>query len=80
MYCVKALSGADDERRSRMAKFGSPNAECECCYNFTCCYCLRNAKPWIWTSTPETWASNYARFLAKQKADELNHKPNKDNP
>jgi len=23
--------------------------ECKCDYNFTCGYCLRNAKPWCWT-------------------------------
>lgn len=27
----------------------SRSAECECTYNFTCGYCLRNAKPWLFT-------------------------------
>lgn len=25
--------------------------DCKCTYNFTCGYCLRNAKPWHWTPT-----------------------------
>lgn len=23
--------------------------ECECTNSYTCGYCLRNAKPWLWT-------------------------------
>lgn len=23
------------------------NIDCRCEYNFTCCYCLSNAKPWL---------------------------------
>lgn len=25
--------------------------ECKCTYNFTCGYCLKNAKPWHWTAS-----------------------------
>lgn len=33
--------------------------ECKCDYNFTCGYCLRNAKPWVYTpSTSAYYFSN----------------------
>lgn len=25
------------------------SSECQCTYNFTCGYCLRNMKPWFFT-------------------------------
>jgi hypothetical protein len=28
------------------------SADCKCESNFTCGYCLRNAKPWLFTPTP----------------------------
>ena len=47
------------------------SAECKCESNFTCGYCLRNAKPWLFTpSSPRGYFSqeNHRRFLLDQKA------------
>ncbi len=44
-------------------------AECRCEANFTCGYCLRNAKPWLWTDCNN--AQRLARCLAKSPLDTM---------
>lgn len=44
---------------------GARSAECQCEYNFTCGYCLRNAKPWHFT--PSTNEEIIARAIGQYR-------------
>ena len=49
----------------------NPSAECECTYNFTCGYCLRNAPPWHFTpSTVTEQAARKPESFLEGRADE----------
>ena len=53
-----------------------PNINCKCDSNFTCGYCLRNAKPYFFT--PSTFAEQSAermRAYKAQQASELHECP-----
>jgi hypothetical protein len=44
--------------------------DCTCTHNFTCGVCLRNAKPWHWTPSPESyWAAVDAALDAEAEGE-----------
>lgn len=41
------------------------NPECQCTYNFTCRYCLQNAKPYFFTLTNGTRIYELPAFVSQ---------------
>ncbi len=46
-----------------------PNEICECLSNFTCGYCLRNAKPWFWTPSKAFEEPELSEGLSQYEQD-----------
>jgi hypothetical protein len=50
------------------------SAECKCTHNFTCGYCCRNAKPWLFTTTTTMHFFKKIPIEKKEPGDEKKEK------